>query len=280
MSFIDGLTRTKRLRPPAQPKAPEGAVVYAVGDVHGRLDLLTALLSRIRRDAARTASLSAVRPIAVFLGDYIDRGPESRAVLDLLADDPLPGFETHFLLGNHEAEMLGFLRNAQRGPGWARHGGDATLESYGCTAIRSDDAAGWEALRQAFAAATPDRHRQFLEGLKTHLVLGDYLFVHAGVRPGRPLEAQDRRDLISIREPFLSAPTGLPYLVVHGHSPNDRPVFNEDRLGMDTGAYVSGVLTAARLYKDAVHFIQAQAASNRRAPVLQTGSGAEITQHL
>lgn len=280
MAMLEELARPQRQKPPARPCAPDGAVIYAIGDIHGRLDLLDRLLSRIRRDAARSQAVAPVKPVAVFLGDYIDRGPASRAVLERLAGDPLPGFETHFLLGNHEAELLGFLRTASRGPGWARHGGAETLEAYGVTAPRGEDPVVWEAARAAFAAAFPAAHHQFLSGLGLYVTLGDYMFVHAGVRPGRPLAAQEKRDLIAIREPFLSAPNGLPYVVVHGHTPENRPVFTHDRLGLDTGAYVTGVLSAARLYKDAVHFIQATAARVQQAPVLQGRSAAEITQRL
>jgi serine/threonine protein phosphatase 1 len=280
MVKMDTLSRSTRQRPPLRPRAPEGTLIYAVGDIHGRLDLLDKLLSRIRRDAARSQAVAPVKPVAVFLGDYIDRGPDSRAVLERLAGDPLPGFETHFLLGNHEAELMGFLRSAARGLGWARHGGAETLESYGVSAPRGEDPVAWEAARAAFAAAVPADHARFLSGLGLYVTLGDYMFVHAGVRPGRPLADQEKRDLIAIREPFLSVPNGLPYVVVHGHTPDSRPVFTEDRLGLDTGAYVTGVLTAARLYKDAVHFIQATVPRVRQAPVLQGPAAAEITQRL
>jgi serine/threonine protein phosphatase 1 len=280
MAMISAMPRPHRQKPPERPCAPEGALVYAIGDVHGRLDLFERLLSRIRRDAARSQAVAAVKPIAVFLGDYIDRGPESRAILERLCNDPLPGFETHCLLGNHEAELLGFLKDAARGPGWARYGGAETLHAYGVTAPRTADPIAWEAARRAFAEALPASHRIFLEKLPLYVTLGDYLFVHAGVRPGRALADQEKRDLIAIREPFLSAPNGLPYVVVHGHTPENRPVFSQDRLGLDTGAYVTGVLTAARLFKDAVHFIQATAPQVQQAPVLQVISAAEITQRF
>ncbi len=280
MAMFDTPKRPHRQKPPANPCAPDGALIYAIGDIHGRLDLFELLLSRIRRDAARSQAVAPLKPIAVFLGDYIDRGPHSRPILEHLCHDPLPGFEVHCLLGNHESELLGFLKDAARGPSWARYGGGETLHNYGVTAPRTTDPIAWEAARQAFAAALPVRHRTFLESLPLYVALGDYLFVHAGVRPGRPLADQAKRDLIAIREPFLSVPNGLPYVVVHGHTPENRPVFTQARLGLDTGAYVTGVLTAARLFKDAVHFIQATAPKVQPAPVLQATAAAEIAQRL
>ena len=181
----------------------EGRRIYAIGDIHGRLDLLTAMIARIRADLAARPH---PHPLVVFLGDYIDRGPEVRGVVEALialAADPLP---TRFLLGNHDSYVRAYLDDPDwydRTYHWLHEnmGGNATLASYGVPG------ASWgrpEATRAAFAAAFPAEHMAFIDACELMIPLGGYLFVHAGIRPGVPLEAQARDDLIWIREPFLT----------------------------------------------------------------------------
>jgi len=223
-------------------RVPDGAVVYAVGDVHGERRLLDGLLEAIAADAA--ALPPGTDRHLVFIGDYVDRGLESRSVLDLLTGDPLPGFRKRFLLGNHEASMLHFLEDPQGGGAWLEFGGLETLASYGVAASVAPGPAKRAALRDRLDAALPAAHRHFLRTLEHRVELGDYLFVHAGVRPGRALDRQVLEDLLWIREPFLSSARDHGKVVVHGHTVVEAPELLPNRIGIDTGAYATGVLTA------------------------------------
>lgn len=225
-------------------RVPAGQAAYAIGDVHGRLDLLEDLLSRISEDARRHHADQA-RSL-VFLGDYIDRGSESRGVVERLLDDPMPGFAKTYLMGNHEEAMLAFLEGLSDGLDWLSFGGLETLMSYGVplrALPRSEDSV--RALRQALAEAVPQSHVDFLRGCPLHHSIGDYLFVHAGVRPGIALERQSPTDLMWIRDDFLRSKVPLRgRIVVHGHSICDLPQNREHRINIDTGAFVSGRLTS------------------------------------
>jgi serine/threonine protein phosphatase 1 len=221
-------------------------LVYAIGDIHGRLDLFDQLIDRIRADASR---FSEAKPTIVLLGDLIDRGPASagcmQRALNLFGED---WCEVELLLGNHEESMLGFLQDASTGEPWLRHGGDATIASYGVDP-RQASRAGWNGLRDALAAAVPRSHVEMLAAAKLWLGIGDYIFVHAGVRPGAPMEQQTAQDLLWIRQEFLHA-EGAPCpgkIVVHGHTPTPEPRITRWTIGVDTGAYASGILTAVRL---------------------------------
>jgi serine/threonine protein phosphatase 1 len=227
----------------ATPRVADGLAIYAIGDIHGRLDLLTDLLAQVAADAARHPADQRRR--LILLGDYIDRGTESRGVVDALLDLSLPGFTPTFLMGNHEEAMLEFLDEQTDGVGWLTYGGLETLISYGVSVRRlPTDAASATELRDALRAAVPPRHVDFLRRCVLSHVEGDYVFVHAGVRPGRSLEQQDRRDLLWIREEFLRAPGALPgKVVVHGHTICDSPQDLGHRIDIDTGAFVSGQLT-------------------------------------
>lgn len=167
------------------------------------------------------------------------------------------GIDVCCLKGNHEEAMLAFLEEPDFGPTWATWGGGETLASYGVPPPALD--AGPQAWREAslaFAAAMPAAHLGFLSGLPLHARVGDYLFVHAGVKPGAPLEAQTSDDLLWIREPFLSHPEPSPHVVVHGHTPTDEAHLGARRIGVDTGAYMTGVLTAVRLLGDRRDLVQ------------------------
>ena len=237
------------------PSIPEGQLLYAVGDIHGRLELLEAMLGQIETDARRCEGIE--RRTLVFLGDYIDRGPASRGVIERLLGGLPQNFDAHFLKGNHEAILLDFLEEAWRLDNWLLNGGEVTMCSYGVDterlARRDAPAELWQ---QAFAAVLPEAHLRFLEGLGLSLPVGDYFFVHAGVRPGVPLDEQTEADLVWIREPFLGHAAPFGKIVVHGHTPGNAPVTRPNRIGIDTGAVFSGRLTALRLRGGSRTFLQ------------------------
>jgi serine/threonine protein phosphatase 1 len=243
---------TARRRPGPQP--PPGRRVYAVGDVHGRCDLLRQLHRLILADSHRRGD---ARDVVVYLGDYIDRGPDSKEVIDVLLDEPLEGFESIHLLGNHEDSLVKFLTDIAVGPSWLFHGGAQTLESYGVLPPEplTDRLALLRAQRD-LAAALPPRHLEFLRGLPLSHREGDYFFAHAGVRPGVPLDQQEPRDLLWIRYEFLDSSAPFGKIVVHGHSISAEPEIRRNRIGIDTGAYVSNRLTALVLDGTETGFIQ------------------------
>ncbi|WP_255448584.1 metallophosphoesterase [Telmatospirillum sp. J64-1] len=233
---------------------PDGSIVYAIGDVHGRADLLDSLLALIEDDAEQA---SASRRLVVFLGDYIDRGAHSREVLDRLVAGPAPGFEWKTLRGNHEDFLLRFLQGQAVGPTWLINGGLETLGSYlGETPEMPATLGETEALRLALEAALPPEHKAFLEGLAVSHQEGDYFFAHAGVRPGIPLERQNPADLMWIRGDFLESKADFGKVVVHGHTIVPRPETRTNRIGIDTGAYASGRLTALALEGERQRFLQ------------------------
>lgn len=228
-------------------RAPTDCRVYAIGDIHGRADLLRALHRRIRADAAQAPGLDRR---VVYLGDYIDRGAASREVLDILIDEPLPGFTSVHLSGNHEAMALDVLGDSRAAPRWLNDGGAATLKSYGLAGPPCWDPVAMADLGESLAAALPARHLAFLRGLRLSHSEGDYFFCHAGIRPGVALESQAREDLLRIRETFLESDADHSKMVVHGHSISDRVEPRPNRIGVDTGAWRSGRLSALVLEAD------------------------------
>jgi len=236
--------RLFRSRAAARPgNIPEGRAIYAIGDVHGRLDLLDDLLRRIQDDAGQHAG--DTRRELVMLGDYIDRGPDSRGVVERLLGDPLPGFATVRLMGNHEDALIAFLDGHNDGLDWLSYGGLETLMSYGVPlrSLPSTQAAAAD-LRRALAEILPPSHVQIFRNCTLHHAVGEYLFVHAGVRPGVPLDGQSPGDLMWIRDDFLRSRVPLPgHVVVHGHTIVDLPQDRQHRINVDTGAFVSGRLT-------------------------------------
>jgi serine/threonine protein phosphatase 1 len=223
------------------PRGAEGWRAYAVGDVHGCLDLLDQLLEQIVADHE---SRSPARGVLVMLGDLIDRGPASAEVIERIRTLKLPGFRVVALSGNHEDVLLRILHGeADQIAGWLTFGGIETLRSYGLDAKELARLAPTEA-QVRIAAAVPHAHRAFLETLGDSFRFGDYLFVHAGIRPGIPLAQQSLHDLRWIREPFLSDRRDHGMTIVHGHTISKRVERFGSRIGIDTGAFASGRLTA------------------------------------
>lgn len=230
---------------PAAPRAPDGVTIYAVGDIHGRAELLDMLLEGVARDAESHDE----ECVCVCVGDYVDRGAKSKEVVELLLALRDSGiFECRFLRGNHDQSVLDFLFDPATGPGWCDFGGRDTLISYGVKPPRQrTDLEGWSKTAAEFAAALPPTHAEFFRNLEPFCEYGDYFFAHAGVRPGVPLEDQAEHDLMWIRQPFLDDPRALPKVVVHGHTPAETVHSDRRRIGIDTGAYATDVLTAVKL---------------------------------
>jgi serine/threonine protein phosphatase 1 len=240
-----------------------GCRAYAVGDIHGRLDLLDELLARIEQELK-------VKPVRdaylVFLGDLIDRGPDSAGVVERLRGyRPPPGVRTIFLMGNHEEVMLrviggekGLLEN------WLVWGGAECVRSYGIDPGHLGRLAEDEAIA-LLRRKVPVEHRSFLNKFADTFTFGDYLFVHAGILPGRPLDEQEKRDLRWIREPFLNDDKEHGFLVVHGHTIVEEVEERRNRIGIDTGAYRTGNLSALAIEEEERWYLSTAAAGSARA---------------
>mgnify|MGYP003639900411 CR=1 FL=1 len=238
--------RSSKDAAPARPQRVQlsrrPAVIYAVGDVHGCLDDLARLQSRIVQDAARSSG----EKLIIMLGDYIDRGPRSAQTLDFLMGAAPAGMQRICLRGNHEAAFLQVLQRPGRSDDWLSWGGGETLQSYGIDAIAFARASS--RLRgQMLHSSVPEEHRQFMHDLPLMVTIDNLAFVHAGIRPGLPLAAQEDEDLLWIREPFLGTAHKLGIRVFHGHTPALEPVVLPYRVCVDTLAYGGGTLTAARI---------------------------------
>lgn len=221
-----------------EARLPPGLRVYAIGDIHGRADLLDRLHEKIEADL-RTAPEKAV---IVYLGDYVDRGPDSHGVIERLTRSRFSGVETVALLGNHEDMLLQFLDAPYGASLWLSNGGDTTLSSYKVKVPASYDELVFT--QRALLGAMPRHHKQFLLGLPEQVQFGDYLFVHAGIKPGLPLDRQSREQLIWIRDVFLDSESDHGLIVVHGHTIVHEVEWRANRIGVDTGAYTTGRLTA------------------------------------
>ncbi|MBY0612839.1 MAG: serine/threonine protein phosphatase [Beijerinckiaceae bacterium] len=229
---------------PDHPRIPSGLRIYVIADVHGRADLLHPLLKRIDADMRAASGASML----IFLGDYVDRGPYSAEVIALLL--LMQRYKTCvFLAGNHERMLLRFLDDPVANAHWLDNGGLETLRSYGVTLSRTTDLEDLHRLADTFGERL-GRHRDFLAGLQTSVVIGDYLFVHAGIRPGVPLPMQASDDLLTIREPFLSFAGNLGKRVVHGHTPVREPDFRSNRINLDCGAFATSNLVCLVLEED------------------------------
>lgn len=235
-------------------------VTFAVGDVHGRADLLAELQQGISREASR---LGASNPKVVYLGDYVDKGPSSRQVLDLVLDG-LPNFERQALMGNHEDMLRSFLDGpTDRGAlKWFRNGGSVTLASYGIEIGTRDFMSDLAGVRDWLLDVMPSAHREAILGNAGAFLLlhedARAIYVHAGLRPEVDLGRQDRHDLLWIRDDFLESPHDWGKLVVHGHTPTSHgPDSLPNRVNLDTGAYATGALTAVVLDGEAPRFLVA-----------------------
>jgi serine/threonine protein phosphatase 1 len=230
---------------PAPGSLPSHIRVYAIGDVHGCLDRLVALHADI---AADLTERPVAEPLLIHMGDYVDRGPDSAGVIERLAAGHLPNLPVVNLMGNHEDLMLSALERPSDASVqlWLMNGGANSLHSWGIP--RTTAAAEW-------ASRLPARHLAFLRNLAVSHSAGGYLFVHAGVRPGLPLERQSPHDLLWIREPFLSSSADFGAVVVHGHTPRGRPEVRRNRIGIDTGAVMGGNLTCVVLEGDRMAFL-------------------------
>lgn len=225
--------------------------LYVIGDIHGRSDLLDSIVDQINRDIETFGDRESV---TITLGDYIDRGPDSRGVLDRLARNPFP---TRYvaLKGNHEALLEDFLRDPSVAEQWRRFGGLETLYSYG---VRTGDlmlGRGFDEAAHALRAAVPEEHRAFFASLKPFVNIGNYFFCHAGIRPDVPLDRQDIKDLLWIRDEFLNSKRDFGKMVVHGHSPNEWPEVRRNRINIDTGAFATGRLTCLVIDGERSHFL-------------------------
>lgn len=226
------------------PTLPDGVRVYAVGDVHGCHAALQSLLGMIEADDRARGSADTQ---LIFLGDLMDRGPDSAGVIETLRTLAPDWATPRFLTGNHEELMLSAIdgkRDTLRI--FVRAGGRETLLSYGMSPSEFDQL-DWDELADHAARAVPADHLTFLRGFEEMIVIGDYAFVHAGIRPTAPIDAQKPSDLRWIREPFLSHRGRLSHVVVHGHTISDAVEEQPHRIGIDTGAYASGRLTAVGL---------------------------------
>ncbi len=232
---------------------PENSLVYAIGDVHGRADLLEKMHSQIIQDANAHPSKKIQ---VIYLGDYIDRGAYVRETLDILTSGLPSGFRADYLLGNHEQLFMAFLEDPSLLELWLGIGGQTTLLSYGVQAPGTGFS-GQRAyeVRDALLEAMPEAHLDFIRNLKLFIHTGEFLFVHAGIAPGRPLEQQVSDDLLWIRNGFLDYDLDHELKVVHGHTISEKVQEKPNRIGIDTGAYATGVLTCAAIDNNGVRYL-------------------------
>lgn len=216
---------------------PEGIRLYAIGDIHGRLDLLAEMHARIEADLAD-------RPAAdwrvIHLGDYVDRGPDSRGVIDFLISAQARDGRNLAVCGNHDAGFLDYLTSPDAQGLFALFGGATTALSYGVVNPDFSD----QNTASELGRLVPNEHRQFIKKLPFSLAFGDFFFCHAGIRPGVALDAQAVRDLIWIRGEFLHSPILHPKIIVHGHTPRSEPEILANRVNLDTEAWRTGTLSA------------------------------------
>lgn len=221
------------------PAIPAGQRVYAVGDIHGRLDLFEALIAAIEEDDAIAGPAETT---VILLGDLVDRGPDSAGVVARACEWQRQR-KVRILAGNHEEMFLKSFEKIETLRHFLRFGGRETVLSYGI-GREAYQKASMEDVQAMMERTVPAEDRRFIEGFEDMIAIGDYLFVHAGISPDVPLEEQRRQDLRWIREPFLSHPEPFGPVVVHGHTICDDPEDHGNRIGVDTGAYISGRLTA------------------------------------
>lgn len=229
----------------------ENTRLYVIGDIHGCLDLLNRVIAAIETDVMRHGGDA----ITVTLGDYIDRGPDSRGVIERLIGNPFP--TPHVALkGNHEEFLERFLDDPEVAEHWRRLGGQETLHSYGVPVSGMMVGKDYPETAERLRAVLPAAHAEFLQALKLSFSHGRYFMCHAGVKPGVPLERQNARDLLWIREEFLNSTMNFGKIVVHGHTPVEAPDVRPNRINIDTGAFVTGLLTCVVLNADGHRFLE------------------------
>ncbi len=236
--------------PPVSYSTPAETRIYAIGDIHGRADLLNETMEGIDEDLWRRPVSYAVE---IYLGDYVDRGPDSKEVIELLATR-LVRNNAVCLRGNHEEIMERFLQDPTILPSWLQLGARQTLASYGVHS-RPEGSETGKALHERFCRSFPRTHGLFLKCLKPWICCGDYLFVHAGIRPNVPLDRQNISDLLWIRDEFLNSPRDHGKFIVHGHTPVPHPDLRHNRINIDTGAWQSGILTCVILEGTSIQFL-------------------------
>lgn len=233
--------------------------IYAIGDIHGCDRLLDRLIESIKRDIEGLAPLERLTPsecLVVALGDYVDRGPGSRKVIERLARNPFPS-DFIALKGNHEALLEQFIADPETAGYWRQLGGLETMHSYGVDVANVMRGKFYDAAAEALEQAMPPAHRDFIASLKLSVTAGRYFLCHAGIRPGVPFDRQRDDDLLTIREPFLNSRADFGKVVVHGHSPVEEPELRPNRINVDTGAFMTGRLTCVVLEGERVRFLTA-----------------------
>lgn len=239
--------------PPSADPLAAGERIYAIGDIHGRSDLLDAMWDRIRNDLC-------AHPVAtahiVYLGDYVDRGRDSSGVIERLASPPRDLPPATALMGNHDFVFRDLLAGQDVADLWRDFGGFETMRSYN---VDPQPRAGrrWvDIVREQLLSSMPRHHLDWLDGLELSLDRPPYFFCHAGVRPGVPLDRQDAATLMWIREEFLRSDEDFGRVVVHGHTPVREPEIRRNRVNVDTGAFRTGILSCAVLETDAIRILQ------------------------
>jgi serine/threonine protein phosphatase 1 len=233
------------------PSFVEPDRVYAIGDIHGRSDLLDRMVTKISRDLEAHPVRAG---LTVTLGDYVDRGADSQGVIDRLIRNPFPTALVA-LKGNHELLFEAFLNDPLVVGKWQQMGGLETLHSYGIPVACLMTGQNYQQAASDLHAALPPAHIQFLRSLRTSLPIGKYFLCHAGVRPGVPLDRQSEEDLLWIRDEFLSSKVDFGKIVVHGHTPTEFPEVLPNRINIDTGAFMTGRLTCAVLEQGPPRFL-------------------------
>jgi serine/threonine protein phosphatase 1 len=265
-----------RVEPRERPMIANGRVVWAVGDIHGRLDLLNPLLDHMIADLRRGTAGGSL----VFLGDYIDRGPASRGVIERLVTlTSEKDLDLHFIRGNHEERMEAFLSDHTAGPAWCEYGGREALASFGLQIpISKHRPEEWSVLSLDLSHVLTPEHRRFFGLLKPSVVIDGYFFTHAGARPGVRLAAQTEYDLMWVRGSFLNDERLFERVVVHGHTPTALIHSDDRRIGIDTGAYQTGRLSAVRLQGEQRTFVETVDHGHDRVEVRPVEVGLAETQ--
>lgn len=231
---------------------PKGLRVYAIGDIHGQFTLLERLQAMIRADITENP---ASQHTIIYLGDYVDRGPQSYEVIERLSRHMIDGVEIIFLKGNHEDFFVNFLEDHKTGDTWLLNGGDDTLKSYGVNEQQYQHTSDYQTAQKALHARMPAKHREFLNNLVLSHRIGSLFFAHAGVNPDITLDAQRPKDLMWIRHKFIESTQDLGVLVIHGHTPRPAPEITPYRVNVDTHAWYTGHLTAVALENGCLRFL-------------------------